>query len=131
MSEQWRNSFWAFPSCDLCCQSCFCPCIVFGRTYERNNGNFEAGSCNVPCLGHAVACSLGLHAVCLCLERRNIRRQYNIEGGICGDFWGSLCCMGNVLMQAETESISRTTQPVTAQPYQTPGGMAYPNYAPQ
>ncbi|KAI9932614.1 hypothetical protein ASPWEDRAFT_166268 [Aspergillus wentii DTO 134E9] len=124
MSEEWHNGFWSCSSCGLCCESCCCPCMVFGRTHERNNGVQDPSSCNGQCMGFAFCCSIGLHSLCLCLERRSIRKQYNIKGGCCGDFWGSMCCHTNVLMQAERESLVRNTPQVTQQ-YKSVGGMSY------
>jgi len=57
-----------------------------------------------------------------------MRQKYGIEGSSCGDFATACCCPCCELIQEEKESILRTTgiNPKTQQPYQSPGGMAYP-----
>ncbi|KAL3490048.1 hypothetical protein BJX62DRAFT_238502 [Aspergillus germanicus] len=64
----------------------------------------------------------------MCIERQRIRKQYGIEGGVCGDCWGSMCCVGNVLTQSELETIARTQNAPAApqEPYQTVDGMRMP-----
>ncbi|KAL4939367.1 hypothetical protein BDV06DRAFT_225107 [Aspergillus oleicola] len=107
MSEDWINGFCACPSLGLCCESCFCPCLTFGRTHDRLEGDEDPSDCNSACLYLALGYLSGFYPLCLIIERRRIRKLYNIKGGICGDFWGSLCCVQNVLVQNENEVISR------------------------
>ncbi|KAL4800672.1 PLAC8 family protein [Aspergillus venezuelensis] len=133
MSEDWINGFCACPSMDLCFESCFCPWFTFGRTHDKLKGVDEPSSWNGACLCLALGCLSGFYPVCLILERRRIRKRYNIKGGICGDFWGSVCCVQNVLVQNENEFISRNEMAKTnvvqggyigvqGMMYSTPGG---------
>ncbi|KAL3461669.1 PLAC8 family protein [Aspergillus heterothallicus] len=122
MPSDWTQSFWAMPSCGLCYESCFCPCLLYGRTHERRKGNTEPSSVNTACLCFTFGCIAGLFPLILCIERGGIRKQYDIDGGVCGDFCGSVCCMGNVLIQSERETIARTAPP---QQYQVVDPMRY------
>ncbi|KAL2793370.1 PLAC8 family protein [Aspergillus keveii] len=127
MSNEWTHGFCAVPPCSLACESCFCLCVVFGRTHERSRGNIEPESVNLACLCYTVGCITGFFPLILCIERQRIRKQYGIEGGVCGDCWGSACCMGNVLVQAELETVARAQNPAAApqEPYQTVDAMRY------
>ncbi|KAB8277430.1 PLAC8 family protein [Aspergillus minisclerotigenes] len=125
MSNEWTNGFWAMPPCSVCCESCFCPCLTFGKTHEIRKGNLEPESVNTACLCYTFGCVTGIFPVILCIERGRIRNQYGIEGGVCGDFWGSTCCTGNVLIQSELETIARSVPAAPPQPYQTVDAMSY------
>ncbi|KAJ0422028.1 hypothetical protein BJY00DRAFT_94541 [Aspergillus carlsbadensis] len=84
MSTEWTYGFCAVPPCGLACESCFCPCVVFGRTHERSKGTLQPESVNTACLCYTFGCLTGLFPVILCIERQRLRKQYDIEGAYVG-----------------------------------------------
>ncbi|KAL3471487.1 PLAC8 family protein [Aspergillus californicus] len=121
MSELWSRGFWALPPLSLCCESCWCPCVLFGRTHGRTQGSYDGNDCNPACMFYLLGCFTGACQLCAWAERHRIRHQYNIQGDMCRDFCASACCTNNVLIQCELESIARNRQ----EPYRTVEGMTY------
>jgi len=131
--QKWEHGLCGcFDECGVCCTGWWCPCILFGRTRHRlHNPTMDGYSCcNGGCMGYAALCTclppfnfiLGL------MQRREIKRKYNLEGSGCGDCCKTFCCGCCALIQEENEVLSRTkkTQAMGGG-YQAPGGMHYGN----
>ncbi|KAL4924199.1 PLAC8 family protein [Aspergillus undulatus] len=75
--------------------------------HDRIKGGVDPRDCNNACLYLTLGCITGLYPLCLILERGRVRKMYNIKGGSYGDFWASVCCVQNVLLQNENGVIAR------------------------
>ncbi|KAH8758006.1 hypothetical protein F5883DRAFT_155121, partial [Diaporthe sp. PMI_573] len=114
MSLGWKEGLLGCCSpISLCCEGCWCPCIVLGRTIHRmnNKGNMqEYYCCNVDC---GILCAL--HALGGCgwiyqsWRRGQIRKEYHIGGTSCSDCVASLCCHCCAIIQQEKEVKARTS----------------------
>ena len=84
--------------CSTCCLGCWCPCILFGRTRARllnPHLRKEQISCwNGDCMGYAALATLcpGLQFIFGCMNRKDIRKKYDIDGNGCSDCMVHWCC---------------------------------------
>ncbi|KAH8747634.1 hypothetical protein F5883DRAFT_437146 [Diaporthe sp. PMI_573] len=101
----------------LCCEACWCPCIIFGCTNHRmkNKGNMQ----NYYCFNSDCAVICGLYALCGCgwayqwWRRGEIRKEYQMEKACCSDCVASLCCHCCAIIQQEKEVEARTSNAVS------------------
>ncbi|KIW12538.1 hypothetical protein PV08_09815 [Exophiala spinifera] len=120
--------FDCFSPFGTCCLSCWCPCILYGRTYARDHGDPDASGMNASCCAWYMLSCFGAQCILQCLNRTSMRERHGIEGGSCGDFCTSCCCTCCALIQEDKESIVRNTgiNPKTDLPYNPPTQMTYP-----
>ncbi|KAI1616702.1 PLAC8 family-domain-containing protein [Exophiala viscosa] len=126
-----RWTFGLFDCCspvDTCCLGCWCPCILYGKTYAREHGDPDASGVNTSCMAWYAASCFGAACILQFMNRGQIREKYGIEGGSFGDFCASWCCGCCTLIQEDKESIVRLTgtDPKTKERYISPGQMSYP-----
>ncbi|KAK0761667.1 hypothetical protein N5P37_005649, partial [Trichoderma harzianum] len=123
----WANDF--FSCCSpggLCILTTCCPCITYGRTQHRvKYGSLDDYSCcNSSCIVFALAAHFGLGCIPAMMQRKLMRKKFNLEGSWLGDFCRSCSCTCCVLMQNEKESEQRVSARV-AEPYQPHDAMVY------
>ncbi|GMH23329.1 hypothetical protein Nepgr_025172 [Nepenthes gracilis] len=93
---------WSTGLCDccsdvpLCCLTCWCPCITFGRIAEIADKG--TSSCGVSGALYALILALtGCQFIYSCTYRSKIKQQYGIPASSCGDFcihcWCECCAM--------------------------------------
>lgn len=117
-----RKNEW-FPNTEtIGCLATWCPCILYGKTQARRDGNPEASCCNgsvshifIGCTDHALlTCVLncmGWCALSLCqfqrisqmITRSKLRHQHDIKGNGCTDCLISAFCGCCALVQEEKE----------------------------
>jgi len=112
-----------------CCLSCWCPCIIFGRTAHRrkNQGSLDTHSAfNGSCLAFCGLSCLGISFVLPMLSRGDMRAKYQLKGNACADCLCACCCQPCDLTQQDKEAQYREEQnkPMLAQPGKE-GGMMY------
>ncbi|KAK8583006.1 hypothetical protein V6N13_069771 [Hibiscus sabdariffa] len=78
------------------CTACFCPCITFGQIAEiTNKGSTSCGAS--AALYASIFFITGCPGLYSCFFRSRLRKQYNLEGGTCGDcmrhFWCEPCAL--------------------------------------
>ncbi|KAK3936579.1 PLAC8 family-domain-containing protein [Diplogelasinospora grovesii] len=126
----WACNFCCPP--EVCCMACWCPCIVFGRTYHRLriDGDLEGyEKVNDSCLLWFLCSWFGCEWVPQAMQRADIRRKYKLRGNACEDFCCACCCPCCDLVQQEKEAIyQEARQRSHHQQYQSPrdGGIRYP-----
>lgn len=102
--NEWTQGF--FDCCrpaDLCCMTFCCPCITYGRNYERMKNpaiRQKPDSANVPCLVYsALLCFAGLQFVAGFISRTSHREQMGIDGSPVVDCAAHFCCSCCALIQ--------------------------------
>lgn len=121
--------FDCFSPMSTCCLGCWCPCVTFGRTYDRDHGKGETSGVNGMCCVFYLAAALGFHSCFQCVMRSQQREQYGIEGNMFNDYCAACWCSCCQVIQSDKESMLRTTgiDPKTKVAYQPVGeGMKYP-----
>ncbi|KAL4948718.1 PLAC8 family-domain-containing protein [Aspergillus filifer] len=122
-SNLWDHSlFHCFTPFSVCLGATFLPCCLFNRIGARFRGK-EVKGCGQDCCLFAGACCLGIQCIPLCLRRRAIRKQFQLDGNCCGDTMASLCCSCCVLSQLDHE-VKREAD-TTQVGYQPPAAMIY------
>lgn len=95
--------------CDLCCQTCWCPCVSFGQITEvLDEGR---SSCFVQGTIYALLCTIGVPCVYSYRWRQRLRRKYMLEKGCCGDFCLHCCCGWCAICQEHRELQNRGLDP--------------------
>ncbi|KAI9761856.1 MAG: hypothetical protein M4579_000796 [Chaenotheca gracillima] len=109
--QDWHESFWdcCSPS-STCCMGYWCPCVLFGRTYDRLEDPTLANhsAFNMNCLGCCVIGSCGFGWVLQMMKRGDLRRKYNLDGSGLGDCIRPYCCPCCTIIQEEKEVVWRT-----------------------
>lgn len=124
--SKWTFSFWdCFSPVDTCCLGCWCPCILYGKTQARNEGDPHASGLGLMCCAYYCLLHIGGHSILQAVTRHSMRNRLGIEGDGCTDWIGACCCPCCGLVQEEKESLLRETgiDPKTKQQYQAPGPM--------
>ncbi|XP_074287362.1 cell number regulator 9-like [Silene latifolia] len=85
-----------FSDCSLCCLTCWCPCITFGRIAEIVDKG--SSSCGVSgALYTLIMAFTGCQWVYSCTYRSKLKAQYGMEDNTCGDccthFWCEPCAL--------------------------------------
>lgn len=95
--------------CDICCQTCWCPCVTFGQIAEI----VDEGQ--TPCCAqgtiYGALCSVGIPCVYSFRYRQKLRLKFGLEKGACGDFCVHCCCGLCALCQEHRELQSRGLDP--------------------
>ncbi|KAG0626918.1 hypothetical protein M758_2G161400 [Ceratodon purpureus] len=107
---QWNASLCGCCSdCDMCCQTCWCPCVTFGQVAEVvDEGQV---SCCVQATIYGLLCSVGIPCVYSFMWRQKLRQKFKLERGCCGDFCVHCCCAWCALCQEHRELRSRGLDP--------------------
>ncbi|GMH23328.1 hypothetical protein Nepgr_025171 [Nepenthes gracilis] len=107
---------WSTGLCDccsdapLCCLTCFCPCITFGRIAEIvDKGTTSCGLSGT--LYTLLLAFTGCQFIYSCSYRSKIKQQYGIPGGGCGDCCTHCCCECCALTQEYRELQHRGFEP--------------------
>lgn len=95
--------------CDVCCQTCWCPCVTFGQIAEVVDEGRTA--CVIHGTIYGLLCSVGIPCVYSFLWRQKLRRKFFLEKGCCGDFCVHCCCELCALCQEHRELQSRGLDP--------------------
>jgi len=130
--QPWNTAFFGcLDPIDLCCVTCCCPCITFGKTHHRLRKDPQLRGysvVNVSCLGFWAAACFYVHCIPEMMQRHDIRSRYRLQGDGAMDFLKACCCACCDLIQQEKESryhaLNQTEMMVTAQPEKN-DGMAY------
>lgn len=127
--NKWSFGFWDCCSpCGTACLSCWCPCILFGKTYRRTHHNERSPDCcNLMCCAYCSLLPCGGASIMACFTRKATREQFGIDGDGCTDCLAACCCPCCALLQEGKEAIARVEgyDPVTTMGYQTPRKMSY------
>ncbi|BAF13701.1 cell number regulator 10 [Oryza sativa Japonica Group] len=100
-----------FDDCGLCCMTCWCPCITFGRVAEMvDRGSTSCGTSGA--LYALLATVTGCQFVYSCVYRGKMRAQYGLgDDAACADccvhFWCNKCA----LCQEYRELVARGYDP--------------------
>ncbi|GFP94593.1 protein plant cadmium resistance 2 [Phtheirospermum japonicum] len=99
---------WSTGLCDccdnvsICCLTCWCPCITFGRIAEIVDRG--STSCGVSgALYSMILCVSGCSCLYSCFYRSKLRGQYFLEERPCTDCCVHLCCETCALCQEYRE----------------------------
>lgn len=95
--------------CDLCCQTCWCPCVTFGQIADIVDEGHSP--CCVQATVYGLLCTIGIPCVYSFLWRGKMRRRFQLKKGCCGDFCVHCCCEGCALCQEHRELRSRGLDP--------------------
>lgn len=105
--------------CGTCCLGYWCPCILFGETYDKVFG----GGCCVPCFVYT--CLFCVPCCCWGPKmRKAIRERFQIREEPCSDCCVYFWCMGLATCQEAAEIKKRgvenfhTPAPTAAAPQQ-------------
>ncbi|OLL26736.1 Cell number regulator 10 [Neolecta irregularis DAH-3] len=118
--EEWQNELCGcFDDMTICLLGCCCPCIVYGQTRYRLHNPNEAhlepavtGSCAAWfALEYCTGCAWILN----CLNRGDVRRQYNIRGTTGLDCCISFFCGGCAICQEYKEVRDRENARLAAE----------------
>jgi len=141
-SRHWTTGLCSFLDIGTCCLGVTCPCILYGRTQYRlsrrsrgedptNMLGFEL--CNASCT--MMACLCGLQCLLGTIQRRRIRKAYEIQGDLSSDCVRATCCLCCTLAQNEREikcrekSRNEAAQALSSpihSPYMPPPTMQFP-----
>ncbi|KAK4096070.1 hypothetical protein N658DRAFT_402370, partial [Parathielavia hyrcaniae] len=112
---------------DCDCGQCFmgscCPCILLNKTDDMlHRPNEEPSGCGAVGCGWCVLNMCGGWGMILgCLQRRDIRKEYNIGGSWCGDACCNFCLPCCAVIQQHKEvkmRVKPTGNRATNVPYQ-------------
>jgi len=95
--------------CDVCCQTCWCPCVSFGQIAEIVDEGQT--SCVVHGTIYGLLCSVGIPCLYSFMWRQKLRRKFRLEKGCCGDFCVHCCCGLCALCQEHRELQSHGLDP--------------------
>lgn len=96
--------------CGLCCLTCWCPCITFGRIAEIVDRG--ATSCGVAgTIYTLLACFTGCHWIYSCTYRSRMRAQLGLPEACCCDCCVHFCCEPCALSQQYRELKARGFDP--------------------
>ncbi|KAJ4710031.1 putative Plant cadmium resistance 2 [Melia azedarach] len=92
--------------CSICCLTCWCPCITFGRIAEIVDKG--SSSCGVyGALYFVLSLVTGCGCLYSCCYRSKMRQQFMLKKSPCGDCLVHFCCESCALCQEYRELQSR------------------------
>ncbi|CAN6297163.1 unnamed protein product [Urochloa humidicola] len=110
-ASQWSSGlFDCFDDCGLCCLTCWCPCITFGRVAEIVDRG--ATSCGTSGALYALlAYFTGCQWIYSCTYRSKMRAQFGLPENPCCDCCVHFCCEPCALCQHYKELKARGFDP--------------------
>ncbi|KAJ1292847.1 hypothetical protein BS78_01G021500 [Paspalum vaginatum] len=110
--SQWSSGlFDCFDDCGLCCLTCWCPCVTFGRVAEIVDRG--ATSCGTGGALYALLAYLtGCQWIYSCTYRAKMRAQFGLPDVPCCDCLVHFCCEPCALCQQYRELKARGFDPV-------------------
>ncbi|RLN38948.1 cell number regulator 10-like [Panicum miliaceum] len=130
-ASQWSSGlFDCFDDCGLCCLTCWCPCITFGRVAEIVDSG--ATSCGTSGALYALLAYLtGCQWIYSCTYRSKMRAQFGLPENPCCDCCVHFCCEPCALCQQYKELKARGFDPdlgweLNAQRANAGGAAMYP-----
>ncbi|CAL4936890.1 unnamed protein product [Urochloa decumbens] len=110
-ASQWSSGlFDCFDDCGLCCLTCWCPCITFGRVAEIVDRG--ATSCGTSGALYALlAYFTGCQWIYSCTYRSKMRAQFGLPENPCCDCCVHFCCEPCALCQQYKELKARGFDP--------------------
>uniref|UniRef100_A0A0E0KL13 Cadmium resistance protein n=1 Tax=Oryza punctata TaxID=4537 RepID=A0A0E0KL13_ORYPU len=110
-SAAWSSGlFDCFDDCGLCCMTCWCPCITFGRVAEMVDRG--STSCGTGGALYALLCAVtGCQWIYSCTYRGKMRAQYGLGDAACGDCCVHFWCEQCALCQEYRELVARGYDP--------------------
>jgi Cys-rich protein (TIGR01571 family) len=111
-ASQWSSGlFDCFDDCGLCCLTCWCPCITFGRVAEIVDRG--ATSCGTSGALYALLVYFtGCQWIYSCTYRSKMRAQFGLPEDPCCDCCVHFCCEPCALCQQYKELKARGYDPV-------------------
>jgi Cys-rich protein (TIGR01571 family) len=111
-SSRWSSGlFDCFDDCGLCCVTCWCPCITFGRVAEIVDRG--ATSCGTSGALYALLVYFtGCQWIYSCTYRSKMRSQFGLPEDPCCDCCVHFCCEPCALCQQYKELKARGYDPV-------------------
>ena len=108
---QWSSGLLdCFDDCGLCCVTCWCPCITFGRVAEIVDRG--ATSCGTSGALYALLAYLtGCQWIYSCTYRAKMRAQFGLPENPCCDCCVHFCCEPCALCQQYKELKARGFDP--------------------
>ncbi|CAN6363360.1 unnamed protein product [Urochloa humidicola] len=94
----------------VCCLTCWCPCVTFGRVAET----VDRGGTSCLAAGavyELLACLTGCHWIYSCTYRSKLRDQFGIPESTCCDCCVHFCCEPCALCQHYRELKARGFDP--------------------
>ncbi|RAL14582.1 DUF614 domain protein [Aspergillus homomorphus CBS 101889] len=137
----WKTSLCGCTDIGSCCLGLLCPCILYGRTQHRlqtmSRGDdptnmLDHSFCNGSCTAMALFC--GCQWLLATIQRRRVRRAYEIQGDFISDCARATCCTCCTLIQDEVEikkreeergNFARASGAALVSPYLAPVQMSY------
>uniref|UniRef100_A0A0D9ZFA4 Uncharacterized protein n=1 Tax=Oryza glumipatula TaxID=40148 RepID=A0A0D9ZFA4_9ORYZ len=99
-----------FDDCSLCCMTCWCPCITFGRVAEIVDRG--STSCGTGGALYGLLCAFtGCQWIYSCTYRGKMRTQYGLAEAGCADCCVHFCCEPCALCQEYRELVARGYDP--------------------
>jgi Cys-rich protein (TIGR01571 family) len=110
-SSRWSSGlFDCFDDCGLCCVTCWCPCITFGRVAEIVDRG--ATSCGASGALYALLVYFtGCQWIYSCTYRSKMRAQFGLPEDPCCDCCVHFCCEPCALCQQYKELKARGYDP--------------------
>ncbi len=97
--QEWKSGlFGCFDDCGSCCLTLWCPCVQYGKNYEKVHND---GCCSQGFL----FCLLGSCGLNCCIHsglRSDVRQRYNIQEG-CNDWLVTCFCVTCAICQEARE----------------------------
>ncbi|KPI40519.1 Cell number regulator 10 [Cyphellophora attinorum] len=120
--------FDCFSPIGTCCLATWCPCVVYGRIKEREEGVRDPSGMNGQCALHGVLLCCGVSWILQFVNRMSMREKHGMESNGFGDCCTAFCCPCCELIQEDKEMVVRHTgmDPKTKQAYVPPPSMSYP-----
>ncbi|KMT18519.1 hypothetical protein BVRB_2g026580 isoform A [Beta vulgaris subsp. vulgaris] len=91
-----------FSDVSLCCLTCWCPCITFGRIAEIVDKGSSSSGTNGAIYSLLMFLS-GCHFMYSCMYRSKMRAQFGMPEDNCRDFVAHFCCERRALCQEYRE----------------------------
>lgn len=99
-----------FDDCGLCCMTCWCPCITFGKVAAIvDRGSTSCGTAGA--LYVLLAALTGCQFIYSCTYRSKLRAQYRLPDEPCCDCCVHYCCGPCALVQEYKELKARGYDP--------------------
>lgn len=110
-ASQWSSDLMdCFDDCGVCCLTCWCPCVTFGRVAEIvDRGATSCGTSGA--LYTLLACLTGCQWIYSCTYRAKMRAQLGLPEAPCCDCCVHFCCDACALCQQYRELKARGVDP--------------------
>ncbi|KAI1755190.1 PLAC8 family-domain-containing protein [Xylaria castorea] len=130
---EWQTSLFNCEPISSCLLGWCCPCLLLGQTSSRIRDPSSASPelVNSDCAIYtAIQCLSGCGWIYVLAKRSQIRDEFGIKGGGCGDCCTTYWCHCCALIQQDNEVKRRQQARLNTQGYQVQSGMQMPSPQP-